>query len=272
MVVMACKHSFNHPLKWAGVELDIDDFAPILTPELILKYKMKDEEARTRYKLRMYCGHPTANSDEACGTFLGNRLETYEDVCYGSCALPSCRHGIPRIPGALHNCDAHPAINPTAHLDPAVRGVQWQSCPHTDCGRPVELSEICNHMTCPLHACKTDFCFLCGMRVDMSRNRLHWSRDGICPQYRRGLASPAGLTEWSDARELFAEAVRRRVREERMREGNARERMPEINEEQGRDDIGNDGGSELMQHTPEAGDLSSSWTPYAATRTDPVRA
>lgn len=60
------------------------------------------------------------------------------------------------------------------------RGKDWQQCPNRACARRVELSEACNHMTCP---CGTGFCFICGKEADGGDD--HWTRRGGCPRYNQ---------------------------------------------------------------------------------------
>jgi hypothetical protein len=57
------------------------------------------------------------------------------------------------------------------------RGKTYQLCP--TCSRSIQLSEACNHLTCP---CGTEFCYLCGKPA--TGHSGHWdTRPGRCPRY-----------------------------------------------------------------------------------------
>lgn len=271
LVIRACLYSFEYPAKWGEIELRIEDFASVLQPSLMEEYSKKNEEAQTRHKLRMYCGHAKIDSS-SCGHFLGNRHNVHADIDCSKCGLQSCKHGFPRVAGTAHDCNTHQATSPAAHLDPATRGTEWQSCPHPHCGRPVELSAACNHMTCPMTACQTHFCFLCGLRVKRSDGVGHWSIGGTCRQYLEAHGDTTGLTEWSDARERYGEEVRRLAEEQAVRDQILAERTA-MNEadQRGEKHVGATG-HEVHQPSTDSAPFVNATGIVAQIRSDPVRA
>jgi len=79
-----------------------------------------------------------------------------------------------------HTCNTtpNPTIQETADDHGQVRGKDFQLCPNPACGYPVNLSDGCNHVICPMSSCKTQYCLHLRTRSGRWQRSLS-SRQGV---------------------------------------------------------------------------------------------
>jgi hypothetical protein len=90
---------------------------------------------------------------------------------------------------ALHECTK--AESDDAAFEGLLRGVHYQICPGDDCHIKVELAEACNALACPGHACRTQFCAICGLRARYDSD--HWQAGKPCPRWNLPTSANAGF-------------------------------------------------------------------------------
>jgi hypothetical protein len=170
----------------------------VLDQQYIDRYKEKEIEYKTLPAKRIYCAHPLIKSGtngrvttEPCGTFIGVRQRATKAniLCLGRCT--ECKHMTCMV---CDQCHQNPVVifehecTGKSRIDEEraraffglKRGKDWQQCPNRDCQRRIELSEACNHMSCP---CGTGFCFICGKEANGEDD--HWTRRNGCPRYNQ---------------------------------------------------------------------------------------
>jgi hypothetical protein len=164
------------------------DYPNFFEDAFIEQYKLKETEHKTFPKDRVYC---------ECKKFIGRLVKLSDGETYlaiGTCKDPECGKK------ACLLCDTHlEQANLLAEIDDHgckeklaakeadfqkikdsdERGVKYQLCP--TCSRSIQLSEACNHITCP---CSTEFCYLCGKPATAYSG--HWDQGpGSCSQWPR---------------------------------------------------------------------------------------
>lgn len=125
------------------------------SPSLVHLFRQMKEEEELPIPDRVYCYQGN------CAAFIPPDLKGQCPICpYKTCVDcgEKAHDGLPCAEG-----DALEDVWATMDANKSV------NCP--DCGRMIQLSEACNHMTCP---CGAEFCFLCGVK----------SRRCGCPPYR----------------------------------------------------------------------------------------
>jgi hypothetical protein len=198
MFEKALKFEHEYPPNWSG-PLHPSEFSHIFSADYIERYKQKEIEYKTQPSRRIYCRHiiaPTAVGTggsevpkEPCGEFIGvrHRLSKPDMLILGRCK--KCKNA------TCMTCDDY-SSDATVTLQHVCkgklstddqraqafggleRGKDWQQCPSRQCGRRIELSAACNHITCK---CGMGFCFICGKEADGDDE--HWSRKNGCPRY-----------------------------------------------------------------------------------------
>ncbi|KAK4034659.1 hypothetical protein C8A01DRAFT_48995 [Parachaetomium inaequale] len=135
------------PPKCCRQPIPIDDCRALLTPAIVGQFNAKKLEFDTPN--RTYC------HVQACSAFVPPQFVS-AGVAY--CAQPGCSGRTCAVcKGASHvghDCPEDPATQDMLGLA-AERG--WQRC--KPCGRFVELTTGCNHITC---RCGAQFCYVCG--------------------------------------------------------------------------------------------------------------
>ena len=190
----------DYPARWGNLVLQPREFdhLALLNEKFIDSFEAREKEYKTPPRKRVYCAHPLTlrNADGSvsrgpvCGTFIDVRKNQA-----GANVMP-----IGRCPGCsnltcmvctqafahaqfvcTHECQGFESIKEKdeAAFATLERGKAWQFCPNKRCHRRIELSEACNHMSCP---CGSEFCFVCGKEVEEDED--HWERGGDgCPRY-----------------------------------------------------------------------------------------
>ncbi|KAK5123232.1 hypothetical protein LTR85_003431 [Meristemomyces frigidus] len=205
---------YNYPVKWGQGEIPVTEFSDLLGEDFVSRFQRRQIKYNTALADRLYCRNQLLASS---GTLMGATTdvllaltpaqisaaaeEGIELVFCDAMAAPrsetdgrsqSCYHcggstclecELPVFAGVIHNClsnDSTPADDRFAGL---VRGREYQRCPDPLCGNVYELFDGCNHIACPIAACQTDFCFICGDKVDFSSG--HWDTGKPCPRYNQ---------------------------------------------------------------------------------------
>ncbi|CAF3528453.1 unnamed protein product [Fusarium graminearum] len=125
------------------------------SPALVHLFRQMQEEVKLPIPDRVYCYQGN------CAAFIPPDLKGRCPICpYKTCVDcgEKAHDGWPCAEG-----DALEDVWATMDANKSV------NCP--DCGRMIQLSEACNHMTCP---CGGEFCFLCGVK----------RRRCSCPPYK----------------------------------------------------------------------------------------
>jgi hypothetical protein len=164
------------------------DYPYYFDDAFIEQYKLKEIEHNTFPNDRVYC---------ECMKFIGCMVklgpgETY--IAIGTCKEPDCGKKAclicashldqANLLAAMNNHDCKETLAAKEEdfqkiKDSDERGTNFQLCP--TCSRSIQLSEACNHITCP---CSTEFCYLCGKPATAHSG--HWdSGPGSCSQYSR---------------------------------------------------------------------------------------
>ena len=203
-------------MAFASNEAYVAHFRNVLSNDFVTRYLRRQTEYRTMPSNRMYCKHQLLASTEPkkgastlhqlalvgrhlsavqkkgielveCGAIIANRTETKSRmmVCYrceglvcGDCEAP--------LHTRLRNHTCRQPMQAETEEDRfsgMVRGRDYQLCLNVLCQNSYELSDGCNHIICPILACKTSFCFICGEEADHDSN--HWAASKPCPQYNQ---------------------------------------------------------------------------------------
>lgn len=178
----------KHPALMNNQSFDLEQCANFLDADLIDRYKHAALEQTTNPCERVYC---------ACGKFVGTTIKPRPHGTF--CAVGQCKtcdtfHCMicttpvdikdSMVKALQHDCDAKIAAAKKAREEAfkdLERGKDYQFCP--TCGRAIELSEACNHMSCP---CGEEFCYACGEVANKESG--HWAGGfpappGMCVQY-----------------------------------------------------------------------------------------
>jgi hypothetical protein len=164
------------------------DYPYYFDDAFIEQYKLKEIEHNTFPNDRVYC---ECMKSIGCMVKLGPG-ETY--IAIGTCKEPDCGKKAclicashldqANLLAAMNNHDCKETLAAKEEdfqkiKDSDERGTNFQLCP--TCSRSIQLSEACNHITCP---CSTEFCYLCGKPATAHSG--HWdSGPGSCSQYSR---------------------------------------------------------------------------------------
>jgi hypothetical protein len=196
----ALKFEHDYPPKW-GAFLHPSEFSHVISKDFIETYQHKEIEYKTQPSRRVYCQHMVERVivqdsgvwetvQEPCGEFIGvrHRLSKPDVLVLGRCK--ECKNATCMMcddyssdPATTlqHICTGNSSANEqrAQAFVGLKRGREWQQCPNRLCGRRIELSAACNHITCP---CGTGFCFICGKEA--GDDSTHWARKSGCPRYK----------------------------------------------------------------------------------------
>lgn len=179
----------SYPPRVGSVKLDITDYTALFSSDFITAYLEKAKQFDIMPRSRVYCAR------EDCAAFLGQARASQAlqecNLCHSSTCM-KCRTLV-KVDGegghnevALldHPCPSfcHPEDSKHHMLPEETRSKEWQMCPGDDCGTLVVLQDGCNHVTCGVPACGTQFCYICGtpQKDDGSG---HWRYPNPCPRY-----------------------------------------------------------------------------------------
>ena len=199
----ALKFEHNYPPRWS-VPLHPSEFSHIISADYIRDYKDKEIEYNTPPNKRVYCQYDIErvkvvdNSKmefftERCGDFIGARQKPIKGdiLVFGRCGGLDCENVTCMVCEYYCNNNAedmlqHLCLGKSRANEKRAqaflglkRGKDWQQCPSRKCGRRIELSAACNHISCQ---CGMGFCFICGKEADGESD--HW-RKGGCPRYNQ---------------------------------------------------------------------------------------
>jgi hypothetical protein len=162
------------------------DYPSYFDDTFIEQYKLKEIEHNTFPNDRVYC---------ECMKFIGRMVklgpgESY--IALGTCKDPDCGKSAclicathldqANLLAAMNNHDCKETLAAKDKdfqkiKDSDELGTKFQLCP--TCSRSIQLSEACNHITCP---CSAEFCYLCGKPATARSG--HWDAGpGSCSQY-----------------------------------------------------------------------------------------
>ena len=193
----------NYPPKWSG-PLHPSEFSHIFSEDYIGAYKDKEIEYNTPPNKRVYCQYDVERVrviengkmeifTERCGEFIGARQRSIRDgiLVFGRCGGLNCENVTCMVCEHFCKNDAEDMLQHIclgkSHANEKraraflglKRGKDWQQCPSRQCGRRIELSAACNHISCQ---CGMGFCFICGKEADGESD--HWRKAG-CPRYNQ---------------------------------------------------------------------------------------
>lgn len=211
----ALKFEHEYPPRWSG-HIHPSEFSHIFSADYIERYKHKEIEYKTPPSKRVYCqyqierpikseGGDDVMMKEVCGGFVGVRQKANKPdiLTLGrcrECKSASCMvcDDVPSEPTSIlqHVCAGKSFANEkrAQAFVGLKRGKDWQLCPSRQCGRRIELSEACNHITCN---CGMGFCFICGKEAEGDSE--HWaSPKSGCPRYNHPDDSNAEYDESSE--------------------------------------------------------------------------
>lgn len=211
----ALKFEHEYPPRWSD-NIHPSEFSHIFSADYIERYKHKEIEYKTPPSKRVYCQYQIERSiksesgedvmtREVCGGFVGVRQKANKPdiLTLGRCR--DCKNAscmvcdeVPSEPAAIlqHVCAGRSFANEkrAQAFVGLKRGKDWQLCPSRQCGRRIELSEACNHITCN---CGMGFCFICGKEAEGDSE--HWaSPKSGCPRYNHPDDSNAEYDESSE--------------------------------------------------------------------------
>lgn len=202
----------EYPVCWANTPIPAADFADMLGDELVHRYQQREIEYKTPLADRVYCNHqmvaavaPPLGSTpvrklalnpefvlaanhfgvdlEPCGAMSANRTEasSFNVPCYHCLGLTCRTCEQPDFSDAPHVC--RPTQQAHDALAGQVRGRDYQICPGPSCGYIVNLMDACNYLICPIAACQTGFCYICGKVTEHYSN--HWAVGNPCPKWNQ---------------------------------------------------------------------------------------
>jgi len=208
LFVSALEFEFHYPVTWGASVLDPCKFRDALPEDFLPRWRRKVREYEAPVASRLYCRHRAGDDGRECGAFVTHKrpdLRSAFDRMYiwfchlcRDCQGPTCIHCGFAIPkdATRHICPEElkenengngAAAADTDALAGLTKGRDYQDCP--TCGVHVDLIDGCNHMTCPLAACRTSFCFICGTEADGDSE--HWSYGKSCPRWNQPTADNA---------------------------------------------------------------------------------
>lgn len=168
---LKCEHQY--PPKWAD-RLHPSEFSHVFSEEYIQRYEQKEIEYKMPPNKRIYCQHlvsratldtiDTSTSSapptfQPCGNFLGSRQKRTNsnllilgqcDACHHSTCMVCDQYTLAPAEILHHACPGKSTANEqrAKAFVGLKRGRDWQQCPSPICGRRIELSAACNHMSC----------------------------------------------------------------------------------------------------------------------------
>jgi hypothetical protein len=204
-ILEAKANEYSHPPAWGCVTIDYRYFHHWLPRGFAREYRAKRQEYRTPLTERIYCRKQkrkeSTGPEEQCGAFLGQKANLPEGVPVKKCpacgggALGSCMHCGDILPLgnmsaiALHECTV--VSSDDEAFEGLLRGEHYQICPGDGCHMRVELAEACNAVVCLGHACRTEFCAICGRRARHDSD--HWQAGKPCPRWNQPTSANAGF-------------------------------------------------------------------------------
>jgi hypothetical protein len=203
MILEAKANEYSHPPSWGNVIIDYKNFLHWLPEGFKDEYRAKRREYRTPLARRIYCRRMRRREKtgpvEQCGAFLGAKANldgvavkacpACSGKAFGSCMRCGDVLSLESMSAvALHECTK--AESDDATFEGLVRGVHYQICPGDDCHIRVELAEACNALECLGHACRTQFCAICGRRARHDSD--HWQAGKPCPRWNLPKSANAG--------------------------------------------------------------------------------
>lgn len=209
-ILEAKASEYSYPPTWGRVVISHRQFLHLLPAGFEGEYRKRRREYHTPLADRIYCRRARQKDHggltEQCGTFLGKRLSSPDELCSNGTTAKSCSDCDDPSFASCMRCGQTVAINSTtedvtsshhcqeaAHDDAAafqglVQGVHYQICP--GCNMKVELAEACNALICRGYACRTSFCAICGQPATYDSD--HWQVGKPCPRWNRPSDSDAG--------------------------------------------------------------------------------
>jgi hypothetical protein len=204
-ILEAKANEYSHPPSWGYITIDYKNFLHWLPEDFTREYRTKRREYRTPLTQRIYCRRQrrkeSTGPEEQCGAFLGPKAKFTDGVPVKTCracgakALGSCmRCGEVlslenKSAIAFHKCTLVSSDDDA--FEGLVRGVHYQICPGDGCHMRVELAEACNAVVCLGHACRTEFCAICGRRARHDSD--HWQAGKSCPRWNLPTSANAGF-------------------------------------------------------------------------------
>ncbi|KAI9662989.1 MAG: hypothetical protein M1821_008036 [Bathelium mastoideum] len=193
----ALKNEASFPPRCCGIEIRLPDVRHLLSDEVIQIFEEKAIEFRAPGAERVYCAKPE------CSAFIPpSRYKKREDALAQcpQCESTTCTRC--KLIAHKGDCPKDSDIDEVLNL---AKKKKWQRCP--ECGRLVELTDGCNHITCP---CGADFCYRCGLKYDNCKcdSNLPWihlgmmagpeALDAVLPY--QGHPGVLGLPAWANPR------------------------------------------------------------------------
>ncbi|PHH87705.1 hypothetical protein CDD83_8521 [Cordyceps sp. RAO-2017] len=145
MFKLAVEEESLFPARCCNEAIPVDDHLDILSPELVERYRARDEEHRSTN--RVYCHVPT------CSTFCSGKAIREHIATCPKCGRKTCV----KCKAAQHESKECPENESDKKVEVLGKREGWQHC--IKCNHLVEKEYGCDHMTC---ACGAEFCYRCG--------------------------------------------------------------------------------------------------------------
>jgi len=121
--------------------------------------------------------HPPCNKKNICLKVSQGGLPSI--VC-SDCQMQYCSHGCGRID--------HDSPCEISTDEASEKFISETTLPCPECRAPVFKIDGCNHMTCTNGSCSHQFCFVCGLSIQINEHGhqatyLHFTPNGICNQF-----------------------------------------------------------------------------------------
>ena len=208
----------EYPVRWGSSEVPFLQFLDILGADFVERFQWRQGEYNTLPADRLHCRHRVLASVQlppgamttrqlaltppqvadaidngfelaTCGAMVASRAcaAGRSMACFQCNGLTcgDCSELLYTASGS-HSCAAqdHPMQDADDdRFSEMVRGHDYQLCPNPGCRNPCQLSDGCNHIICPIAACKTNFCYLCGAIARDGSG--HWAVGNPCPRYNQ---------------------------------------------------------------------------------------
>lgn len=198
----AVRFEYAYPVRWGKTLLQPDKFTQHLPPRFMQSWLEREKEYNTLPAERVLCKHRHAAGDpaalpveqmdstgrqgtEECNHFLGSRAETAgQTLSCTACRGLTCGNCVEAVYGEEreHSCQIEKSrISSSDTFKGLTKGRDLQLCP--GCGLRVTIGSGCNHMTCTVAACRTEFCWICG--VEARKGSGHWNYGQPCPMWNQ---------------------------------------------------------------------------------------